>query len=248
MGPPHQWSPASGCRRPIPLPARHPPAGVLHPAHIPGCGTIPPTDHTPGICGRHGGGDRHRPSTPVDHPGPQQGHQSTPRRHQLSGGQTAAGTQRQICHHGAQCTAAAPPPRGPAHEPSKHDHLPGGPTSGHRKRGQPTAEPDTAADTDASHSAHRGTLHSGPGVLPTSCAQRRYRVPGLRPNVPSTHATSGRYHGMASVDHPRPPANITTRGGARGVATILRGKHGSPRQQRVHSSYRGPPAPSHAQS
>ena len=68
MGPTRQWSPARGCRRPIPLPTRHPPAGVLHPTHIPGIGTIPPTDHTPGICGRHGGGARHRLSTPVNNP------------------------------------------------------------------------------------------------------------------------------------------------------------------------------------
>ena len=50
MGPPRQWSPAKGCGRPILLPTRHPPAGVLHAAHIPGRGTIPPTDHAPGIC------------------------------------------------------------------------------------------------------------------------------------------------------------------------------------------------------
>ena len=36
--------------------------------------------------------------------------------------------------------------------------------------------------------------------------------------------------GMASVNHPRPPAHITTRGGKRGVATILRRRHRSPRQ------------------
>ena len=64
----------------------------------------------------------------------------------------------------------------------------------------------------------------------------------------STHAASGCYHGTASVDHPRPPAHITTCSGARGVATVLRRQHQSPRQKRVHSSYRGPPAPSHAQS
>ena len=248
MGPPRQWSPARGSGRPIPLPTRHPRAGVLHPTHIPGRGTIPPTDHAPGICGRHGGGDRHRPSAPVNYAGPHQGHQSTPRSHQLSGGQPATGTQRPVCHHGAQCTAATPPPRGPAHEPSKHGHLPGGPTSGHRQRGHPTTEPDTAADTDASHSAHRGTLHPGPGLLPTSRAQRRYRVSGLTPNAPPTHATSGRYHGTARVDHTRPPAHITTRGRTRGVATILQRQHPSPRQQRVHSSHRGPAAPSHAQS
>ena len=38
--------PASGVPQwvaggPIPIPTRHPPAGVLHPTHIPGCGTIP---------------------------------------------------------------------------------------------------------------------------------------------------------------------------------------------------------------
>ena len=134
------------------------------------------------------------------------------------------------------------PPWGPAHEPSEHGHLPGGPTSGHRKRGHPTTELDTAADTDASHSAHRGTLQPGPEILPPSRAQRRYRVPGLTPNALPTHATSGRYHGTASVDHPRPSAHITTRDGARGVATILQRQHRPPCQQRVHSS------PSHAQS
>ena len=72
MGPPREWSPARGCGRPIPPPTHHPPAGVLHPTHIPGRGTIPPTDRTPGICGRHGGGDRHRPSIPVNYPGPHQ--------------------------------------------------------------------------------------------------------------------------------------------------------------------------------
>ena len=82
----------------------------------------------------------------------------------------------------------------------------------------------------------------------TSRAQRRYRVPGPTPNAPPTHATSGPNHGTASVDHPRPSTQITTRGGTRGVATILRRQHGSPRQQRVHSSDRGPPAPSHAQA
>ena len=100
----------------------------------------------------------------------------------------------------------------------------------------------------ASHSTHRGTLHPGPGVLLTSRAQRRYRVPGLVPNETPTHATSGRYHGTASVDHPQPPAHITTCSGARGVATVLRRQHRSARQQRVHSSHRYPPAPSYAQS
>ena len=38
------WSPERGLGRPIPLPTRHPPAGVLNPTHIPGRGTIPPTD------------------------------------------------------------------------------------------------------------------------------------------------------------------------------------------------------------
>ena len=38
-----------GCGEPIPLPICHPPAGVLHPTHIPGRCTIPPTDHAPGI-------------------------------------------------------------------------------------------------------------------------------------------------------------------------------------------------------
>ena len=65
----------------------------------------------------------------------------------------------------------------------------------------------------------------GSGVLPGSRAQRRYRVPGLAPNAHSTHATSGRYHGTASVDHPRPPAQITTCGSARSVATALRRQH-----------------------
>ena len=91
----------------------------------------------------------------------------------------------------------------------------GGPTSGHHKRGHPTGEPDTAADTDASHSTHRGTIHPGVGILPASRAQRRYRVPGLTPNTPPTHATSRRYHGTASVDHPRPASHITTRECAR---------------------------------
>ena len=141
----------------------------------------------------------------------------------------------------------APPPCRPAHEPSKHGHLPGGPTGVHHKRGHPTTKPDTAADTDASHSAHRGTLHPVPGILPASRAQRRYRAPGLTPNAPPTHATSGRYHSTASMDHPRPPAHISTRDGARSVATILRRQHQPPCQQRVHSSHRSPPALSHAQ-
>ena len=68
---------------------------------------------------------------------------------------------------------APPPPLRPsAHEPSKHSHLPGGPTSGHCERGYPTTKPDTAANADTSRSAHRGTVHPGPGVLPTNRAQR----------------------------------------------------------------------------
>ena len=185
---------------------------------------------------------------PADHPGPHQSHQSLPRRQHLSGGQPAAGTQRQVYHHGAQCTAAAPPPQGPAHEPSKYSHLPGGPTSGHCRRGHPTTKPDTAADTDTGHSTHHGTLHPGPGILPTSRAQRSYRIPGLAPNAPPTHAASGRYHSATSVDHPRPPAHIATCNGTRGIATVLRRQHRSPHQQRVHSSHCGPPASSHAQS
>ena len=240
--------PQRGCGRPIPLPTRHPPAGVLHRTHIPGRGTIYPTDHAPGVCRRHGGGDRHRTSTPADHPGPHQSHQSPPCRHHLSGGQPAAGTQRQICHHGAQRTATAPPPRGPAHEPSKQGHLPGGPTSGHRRRGHPTTKPDTAADTDTGHSTHHGTLHPGPGILPTSRAQRSYRIPGLAPNAPPTHAASGRYHTATSVDHPRPSAHIATCKGTRGITTVLQRQHRSPRQQRVHISHCGPPALCHAQS
>ena len=65
---------------------------------------------------------------------------------------------------------------------------------------------------------------------------------------PQQNATGGHYHGTAGRDNPRPPAHVTTRGGTRGVATILRGQRRSPRQQRVHSSDRDPPAPSHAQS
>ena len=248
MGPARQWSPARGRRRPIPLPTRHPTTGVLHPMHIPGRGTTSPTDHAPSVCGRHGGGDRNRTSTPADHPGPHQSHQSPPRSHHLPGGQPAAGTQRQICHHGTQRTAAAPPPRRPTHEPSKHGHLPGGQTSGHRRRGHPPAKPDTAADTDTSHSTHQGTLHPGPGIFPTSRAQRSYRIPGLAPNAPPTHAASGRYGSATSVDHPRPPAHIAACNGTRGITTILRRQYRSSSQQRVHSSHCSPPTSSHAQS
>ena len=109
-------------------------------------------------------------------------------------------------------------------------------------------KPDTAADTDTGHSKHHGTLHPGPGILPTSCAQRSYRIPGLAPNAPPTHAASGRYHSATSVDHPRPPAHIATCNGTRGLATVLRRQHRSPRHQRVHSSHCGQPASSHAQS
>ena len=112
----------------------------------------------------------------------------------------------------------------------------------------PTTKPGTAADTDTGHSTHHGTLRPGPGILPTSRAQRSYRIPGLAPNAPPTHAASGRYHSATSVDHPRPPAHIATCNGTRGITTVLRGQHRSPRQQRVHSSHCGPPASSHAQS
>ena len=108
---------------------------------------------------------------------------------------------------------AAPPPLRPGDRPMNPVSTatyPGGPTSGLRQRGHPTTEPDTAADTDASHSAHRGTLNPGPGVLPTSHPQRSYRVPGLAPNAPRTHTTGGHYQGSASVDHPRPTAHVST--------------------------------------
>ena len=53
---------------------------------------------------------------------------------------------------------------------------------------------------------------------------------------------------VRSVDHPRPPTNITTRGSARGITTILWGQHRSPRPQRIHGSHRNRPAPPHALS
>ena len=67
-------------------------------------------------------------------------HKHTPCRHQLSGGQPATGAQRQICHDGTQRTTTTPPPRRPAHEPSEHGHLPGGPRSGHNQRGHPATK------------------------------------------------------------------------------------------------------------
>ena len=109
-------------------------------------------------------------------------------------------------------------------------------------------KPVTAADKDTGYSTHHSTLHPGPGILPTSRAQRSYRIPSLAPNAPPTHATSGHHHSTTSVDLPRPPANVTACNGACGIATVLRKQHRPPRPQRVHSSHRGPPASSHAQS
>ena len=56
-------------------------------------------------------------------PGHRQGHQRTPRCHQLPGGQPATGAQRQIRHHGTQRTIPATPPRRPAHEPSTATYM-----------------------------------------------------------------------------------------------------------------------------
>ena len=73
-------------------------------------------------------------------------------------------------------------------------------------------------------------------------------LPGLAPKASPTHAASGRYHSATSVDHPRPPAQIGTCNGTRGITPVLRRQHRSPRQQRVHSSHCSPPTSSHAQS
>ena len=70
----------------------------------------------------------------------------------------------------------------------------------------------------------------------------------LRLKHPQTNATGGPCYSTASVDSPRPPTHVTTRGGARSVTTVLWGQHRSPRQQRIHGSQRDPRAPSHSQS
>ena len=94
--------------------------------------------------------------------------------------------------------------------------------SGHRSSGHPTTKPDTAADTDTGQSTHHSTLHPVPGILPTSRAQRSYRIPGLAPKAPPTHAATGRYHSATSVDHSRPQAHIATCNGTRAITTVLR--------------------------
>ena len=166
MGPPHQWGPTRGSGGPIPLPARHPPAALLPWTHVPGGGTIPFTDHTPSFRGRHCGGDRHRPSAPTNHT--KVLHDVT---NYLQGNLL-------LVHNVKSATMVhnAPPP------PLRPGDPPMNPVS--TATYPPTTKPDTAVDTDNSHSAHRGALHPGPGILPTSGTERSYRVPGPACNAP----------------------------------------------------------------
>ena len=242
MSQPRQWNPARGCGRPIPLPTRHPPAGILHSAHIPGRGTIPPTDHAPGICGRHGGGDpcsdpcrQPLPTTPGITRATKVLHAVT---NYLEGNQL-------LVHNLKSATMVqnAPPP------PLRPGDPPMNPVSTATYLGVQQAATASGVTLPPNVIRQPTRTHSIARIVALSTqALAYYRVPGLAPSAPPTNATGGHYHGTASVDHPQPPTHITTCGGTRGIATILRGQHRWPRQKRVHSSHRDPPAPSHAQS